>query len=281
MTNDNDLFNTSRKGLVLYEGKMIHQYEPFFSEPRYWVEEAKGRERLLSKELSRVKKFLKAEGERLGLKGKELRAFIDGNYELAKENFESGRFKLDYEEHRLVYRAIARSTDERTLISTVLPKRVFMGHSLNYFKPFRYAIRDGKLVQERIPYPETLYLMALLNSFTLDYYIRQRVSANLTMFFLYELPIPEPEPEIKARIVELAFKLLYRKGHYDDMAQELGIGASEITNEDERREIRAELEAIIARDVFGLTRNEMEYVLSTFVYGNPDRELMERIIKRF
>ncbi|WP_297523683.1 hypothetical protein, partial [Thermococcus sp.] len=210
-----------------------------------------------------------------------LRAFIDENYELAKKNFEKGKFKLDYEEYRLVYRRIARSTDERTLISCILPKNVFASESIPYFKPFRYAIRDGKLVQERIPYSETLYLMALLNSFTLDYYIRQRVSANLNMFYIYELPIPEPKPETKARIVELAFKLLYRKGHYDDMAQELGIGASEITNEDERREIRAELEAIIARDVFGLTRNEMEYVLSTFVYGNPDKELMKRIIERF
>ncbi len=277
MTNDNDLFNTLGKGLVLYVGKMIHQYEPFFSEPRYWVEEGKGRERLLSKELSRVKKFLKAEGERLGLKGKELKVFIDENYGLVRENFENGKFKLDYEEHRLVYRAIASSTNERTLISTVLPKRVFTGNSLNYFKPFRYAIRDGKLVQERIPYSETLYLMALLNSFVLDYYIRQRVSANLNMFYIYELPIPEPEPGIKARIVELAFRLLYRRSHYDDMAQELGIKVSEITDEDERREIRAELEAIIARDAFGLKRNEMEYVLSTFVYGNPDKELMKRI----
>uniref|UniRef100_UPI0026054396 Eco57I restriction-modification methylase domain-containing protein n=1 Tax=Thermococcus sp. TaxID=35749 RepID=UPI0026054396 len=178
MTTDNRLFNTSHRGLVLYEGKMIHQYEPFFSEPRYWVEEEMGRERVLKKELRRVRQFLKAEGQRLGLKGKKLKEFINENYELARENFESGRFKLDYEEHRLVYRAIASSTNERTLISAILPKRVFMGHSLNYFKPFRYAIRDGKLVQERIPYSETLYLMALLNSFTLDYYIRQRVSAN-------------------------------------------------------------------------------------------------------
>ncbi len=281
MTNDNDLFNTSGKGLVLYEGKMIHQYEPFFSGPRYWVEEEKGRERLLSKELSRVKKFLKAEGEKLGLRGKELRAFIDENYELARENFEKGTFKLDYEEHRLVYRRIARSTDERTLISTILPKNVFVSESAYYFKPFRYAIRDGKLVQKRIPYSETLYLMALLNSFTLDYYIRQRVSANLNMFYIYELPIPEPEPEIKAKVVELAFKLLYRRGHYDDIVKELGIKTREITDEGERREIRAELEAIIARDVFGLTRDEMEYVLSTFVYGNPDRELMRNILDAY
>ncbi|WP_456394317.1 Eco57I restriction-modification methylase domain-containing protein [Thermococcus sp.] len=280
MTKDNDIFNTSRRGFPLIEGKMIHQYEPFFAEPRYWVEEGRGRERLLSKELSRVRRFLKAEGERLGLSGRELRKFIDENYELAKESFENGKFKLDYEEYRLVYRRIARSTDERTLISCVLPKKVFVSESIPYFKPFRYAIADGRIVQEKIPYEDVLYLMALLNSFVLDYYIRQRVSANLNMFYIYELPIPETKPETKRRIVELAFKLLYRKGVYDEMARELGIKAKEVLNEDERREIRAELEAIIAGDIFGLTKDEMKYLLSTFIYGNPDRELMEMIIAK-
>ncbi len=258
---------------------MIHQYEPFFAGPTYWVEEKEGRERLLSKELSRVKKFLKDEGTKLGLKGKELREFIEANYAIAEENFEKGIFKLDYEEYRLAYRAIASSTNERTLISTIVPQRVFMGHSLNYFKPFRYKIKDGTIVQEKVPYEDVIYLMALLNSFVLDYYIRQRVSANLTMFFLYELPIPDVDEKIKSEVVEMAFRLLYRKGYYDDMANEIGVKAQEALDKEERREMRAELEAKIARDVFGLTKDEMKYILSTFVYGNPDRELMQRIVE--
>jgi hypothetical protein len=36
---------------------------------------------------------------------------------------------------------------------------------------------------------------------------------------------------------------------------------------------------VIARDVFGLSGEEMEYILSTFVYGNPDRELMKMIVE--
>ena len=35
---------------------------------------------------------------------------------------------------------------------------------------------------------------------------------------------------------------------------------------------------IIARDIFGLNREDMEYILSTFIYGNPDRELMDMIL---
>jgi hypothetical protein len=281
MTADNKLFNSNKKGLILYEGKMIHQYNPFFAEPRYWVEEEKGRERLLSKELYRIRQFLKGYGERIGLKGKKLKEFIDKNIKIAEKNFKNGIFKLDYEEYRLVYRAIASSTNERTLISCVLPKKVFIGHSLNYFKVFHYDIVDDEIVQKPIPYEDMIYLMALLNSFVLDYYIRLRVSANLTMFFLYELPIPNIDNKTKQKIVELAFRLLYRKEAYNEMAKNLGIEVKEIIDEDERREIRAELEVIIAKDVFKLDKEDMEYILSTFIYGNPDRKLMEKILEKF
>ncbi len=42
--------------LVLYEGKMIHQYTPYFAKARYFIPEDKGRQSLLSKELLRMKK---------------------------------------------------------------------------------------------------------------------------------------------------------------------------------------------------------------------------------
>ena len=36
------------------------------------------------------------------------------------------------------------------------------------------------------------------------------------------------------------------------------------TNEDARLQLRAEIDAIVARDIFELTRPELEYILSTF-----------------
>lgn len=42
--------------------------------------------------------------------------------------------------------------------------------------------------------------------------------------------------------------------------------------------LRANLEVIIARDIFGFSKEDMEYILSTFIYGNPDRELMDMIL---
>ncbi|MEZ4671279.1 MAG: DUF559 domain-containing protein [Anaerolineae bacterium] len=46
MANDAHLFNEHQNGLPLYEGKMIHQFNADFAEPRYWIDEAKGTESL-------------------------------------------------------------------------------------------------------------------------------------------------------------------------------------------------------------------------------------------
>jgi predicted type IV restriction endonuclease len=50
MANDAHLFNQSKRGLPLYEGKMIHQFDSFFASPQYWIEPEKGFERLAGSE---------------------------------------------------------------------------------------------------------------------------------------------------------------------------------------------------------------------------------------
>jgi len=49
MTDDSYLFNTEGKGTILYEGKMIHQFDHLYKEPRYWIETDKGKESLRKK----------------------------------------------------------------------------------------------------------------------------------------------------------------------------------------------------------------------------------------
>jgi hypothetical protein len=95
MTDDAHLFHKERGSgmLPLYEGKMIHQFDAFFSEPRYFLLEADARA-----------------------------ALVRGG---------SPDAGLEYERYRLAYRDVARNTDERTMIAAVLPKRVFAGHTLH------------------------------------------------------------------------------------------------------------------------------------------------------
>ena len=86
--------------------------------------------------------------------------------------------------------------------------------------------------------------MAFMNSFVLDYYLRQQVSANLTMFFIYQCPVPwlGKKDEAFAPIASRAARLICTTPEFDDLAKSVGLqghqdGAIDPT---ERAKLRAE-----------------------------------------
>ncbi len=243
-TNDKDIFSYSEYGLVLYEGKMIHQYNQKFGTNSYFVDEIKGRERLLGRNISRIVKKLKTNGQSI-------------SKDRIQAEITEGSIKMDYENERLVFRNIGSSTNERSMISSVIPTKVFLANSVAYFEPFNISISEsGDIVQEPIG-DYIYYIQSLLNSFVLDYYIRQRISANLNFFFVYELPIPEINKELEFIIVEMSKRL--------------------VNNNDVN--VRARLESIIAKKAFGLNLAEMKIILDSFVFGNIDKELVAKILE--
>jgi hypothetical protein len=247
---DNDLFMEKPNGdaLVLFEGKMINQYNSNFSTNRYWVDETEGRGRLISKSARRILEELRPD-QKGGITLK-LGDIVD--------KIKRREIKLDYEAERLVIRRVGSSTNERSLIATIVPSNVYLMDNLQYVVPFRTEIKGDAIIQTDLR-DEIYYLLALLNSYVLDYYIRLRISANLNYFFLYELPIPDANNEIYGKIITASKKLVE-------------------TNDNQ---LRAELETVIARDVFKLSKEDMEHILGSFVYGNIDRTLTNLIIEKF
>ena len=224
MTNDSHLFKTEpEKGrLPLYEGKMIHQFNHNWGKPKYWLDEKEARQALLKR------------GE------------IDNGQ------------KLYYQCYRLGFRDIASSTNERTMISTMLHTNIFCNHKL----PTAIIKSDNSL-----DYKSELFLLTIFNSFVADYSLRQRVTTNLTFFIVYQTPVPrltEKDPYFQ-EIVERAAKLICTTAEYDELAKEVGLTSHEngITDERERGKIRAELDGIIAH-LYGLTETEFSHILSTF-----------------
>lgn len=242
MGTNSNLFQTDGKGIPLFEGKMIHQYDNMFANPRYWIDKEVGLEFLIHKQSKRIMDKIPSDVVKVDL-------------QKITENIRSGKLKMDFETERLVYRRVGSSTNERSLIASVVPENVFLADSLAYFSPFEYKIREGYIEQTSLA-ARNYYLMSLINSFVLDYYIRMRVSANLNFFFVYELPIPEVDQELENAIVEIAKKLINNA----------------------ENELRASLEAIIARDVFKLSKEEMKHILGSFVYGDIDDELLKMIL---
>lgn len=226
MTNDSHLFKTKPADgrLPLYEGKMIHQFTHEYAEPKYWISEKEGRKTLLSNE--------KDKGQ-----------------------------ILQYQNYRLAYRAIARNTDNRTMIATVLPHRVFYAHSMNAIH-----LEFSKII--------TLYIVSLFNSFIFDYILRQRVTANLTMFYIYQLPVPRlsenstgQEKKTFDSLVERAAKLICTTEEFADLWKEvMGTKWTEnsgVTDDKARAKLRAEIDAIVAH-LYGITEEEFIHILSTF-----------------
>jgi hypothetical protein len=220
MTNDSHLFKTEpAKGrLPLYEGKMIHQFNHRWGEPKYWIDEQEGRKALLGK----------------------------------KEE-DKGQV-LDYQGYRLAYRSIASSTNERALICTVIPP-CFTGNSLNISE----NLGIGALV-----------CVSFLNSFVVDWLLRQKVTTNINMFYIYQLPVPRltaQDPQFKP-IVTRAAQLICTTPEYDELAKKVADLAGlrdlrGLTDSQQRAQVRAELDGMIAH-LYGLTEEEFRHILGTF-----------------
>ena len=260
MTDDASLFSKvkGKTKIPLYEGKMIHQFNPNFESPSHFVELSKCQKALINRDYNKIASLLKTDNEGV------------------KKYFQKNKFLMEYETYRLVYRAIASSTNERTLISTLIPKNHFTVNSINYLINIEYIIKDEKVHQDKIKSSELLYYCALLNSLTLNFYIRNKVSANLNMFFLYELPFPTiPNKKIKSKIVELSYRLIHHNDmnkEFVDLGKEIGI---EIKDTIDPIQDRATLEVIIAKEIYGLGLDDWNHLTSTFTFGGGEtkREL--------
>ena len=204
--------------------------------------------------LSLVIGFWKVNFERYSTK-KELNE-IDGLKDVPPD------IKNDYEVYRIAIRKIAANTNERTLISTVIPKNALAGHSLSVNFPFCQDIKNYNTLS--LSYEEIIVVASLLNSFTLDYVLRARMTTNQSLFYLYQLPvlrIRPDDPQFKALIIR-ATKLICTTPEFDDLAKEVGLGSHRngITDEVGRAKLRAEIDGIVAH-LYGLTEAEFAHIL--------------------
>lgn len=249
-----------RKMSPLYEGKMIHNYDPHWSECNYFIDRAEA---------------LKASGH-------------DGS------------------RYRIGYRRIARSTDERTIIASFIPK-TFHAEQI-------VTIHGENETEVRV-------FCGVLNSFCLDYIMRQKVSSNLNMHFLNTAPVPSfiiARDAILIRILRLicfesAFSDLWREqfnrswasmefwypsaapidsygpAHEQEIRKRLRDEAASLTTEwgphcgvhdrlpdrrdtGDRAQLRAEIDAYVAH-LYGLSRDDFAYILDTFpVLKNKEKK---------
>ena len=167
---------------------------------------------------------------------------------------------INHRAYRLGFRKIARNTDERTMISTVLNPS-FVSES---FQTLKVTDDQGNLTAS---YADQLYLCAIFDSFVFDALIRLKVTANMNFFFVYGTQVPD----IAATdcrfmpIVQRAARLICTTPEFDALAQDVGLKSHKdgATNPTERARLRAELDGLVAH-LYGLTEAEFVHILGTF-----------------
>jgi len=184
--------------------------------------------------------------------------------------------KIHSQEYRLVWRSVANPTDERTLISTVLPPNVYFGNSLGYLTPL--IIEKTKYVKP-ISNVETLFLTGMLNSFVQDFVMRHKVSRNINYFHINGQPIPRFEQYnmLHKKIFKNSSMLICTTDEYAKLREEVGI--SEYATEPEKRMVlEAQINAAAAK-IYDLTKEEFEYILESF--PSADKNLKEMAMREF
>jgi hypothetical protein len=224
------------------------------------VEEPEVRIELLRKEIFRIADFVRDNGMKV-FEGKPLPKTRDALEEAIQAVFEKRNYKLHYEYERLAYREVGSSTNERTLIASILPARACFSHKLMYLTPCRYSLgAKGKLEQEEVPLQDAMALLSLMNSLTLNFYVRSKVSTGVSVHHLYELPIPELNPAGSKQLATAADKLLKDPRDVKE---------------------RAALDVFIARELYGLSLDDWKHLTGTFTFGSgPSKEELDEIIRQ-
>jgi len=178
----------------------------------------------------------------------------------------------DFTEYRVVYRDIARPTDERTMISAVLPKDIVCVHTIQTFSPYELDPEEENLsdfplhsaYKRAYTDRELFVIVGLLNSIPFDFLMRTKVDSHIVRFKLEESQVPRltEGDDWFQYISDRAARLNSYGEAFAEMRERLG-GVEPATNQDERQRLRAEIDAA-AFHAYELDRRDVEFILDDF-----------------
>ena len=294
---DKDRLQSSPKGAdyPVFGGKNIHQFQhdnslnSDLADPEYW---SKGlydppnsaQYRVREKKLNRGH-LKRALYDSFGgpETSKSQVQFVDDLLKKYRGNgLEEEDILLDCNEYRVGIRDVTNSTNERTIIATVLPKDVICLHTINTFKPYAIEPEEEHLTASplRSPYirrftdKELFVATGLLNSIAFDFLMRTKVETHIVKRELLESQIPRltDGDDWFNYIADRAARLNCYGEKFAEMRERLG-GIDPATEQYERRELQAEIDAA-AFHAYGLERRDVKFVLDDF-HRVEDPKLMD------
>ena len=253
MSNDSDLFKASSERvageqyLPLTEAKMVHHFDH-----RFGTYEGQSEGQANQGKLPELDAEAHADPYRLTLSNYWVR-------EAEVRERLQGRWSRGW---LLGWRDICRSTDQRTMIATLVP-RAAVGNTIFLTMPSAAALLVAAFY-------------ANLCSFVLDYAARQKVGGTHLAYHVFkQLPVLPPltyeAPAawetavlLKDWLLPRVLELTYTAWDLESFAQDVGYDGPPFRWDPDRRALlRAELDAAFFH-LYGISRDDADFILSTF-----------------
>ena len=182
--------------------------------------------------------------------------------------------------YRAAYRDISGSTNERTLVYSLLCPGCVIGDT---------AKAPERNPQDR-PGSVILAIIGVCNAYVPDFLVRLRAASHVSLFMLRATPLPTFAGSIRLFFAHSALRLTCNHSGYEPLWREqVGEAWREegkppmtwpvLAGDDERWAIRAAIDAVVA-DAYGLSRDQYAHVLATFSHASY-RKAPELCLARF
>jgi len=158
------------------------------------------------------------------------------------------------DDYRISFGDVGSPTNSRSLIASIVPPDMICGHTAPTIS-FRKS-----------NYWTLLLWVGVANSLAMDFIVRKKVALHLSYTVIDALPFPW-DPDSTPRgwdIVERVFRLCAVGDEMEGLRQAaIEHGLSNDVQEDpiRRAELAAEIDVLVAREVYGLNEQEMRYIL--------------------
>jgi hypothetical protein len=244
MGSDRELLASDGEGLPVYEGRMIDCYD--YRAKGY----AAGRGRA---------------SEWLELPFDSLDKAVVPQWRIHSKNLPA-KLRARVESFRVGFCDVVNPETEKCLVAALIPPGAVCGHKV------------PTLMFENGGLSDLLLWLGVANSLTMDFLVRKKVRLTMSYNILDSLPFPRYSDKTKSSdaIVErvLALTAVGKEMPLHLLSRHLKPGIKVLPASDpaERERLRAEIEVLVAHEVFLLNLGELRYILDPVEVLGPDSD---------
>jgi hypothetical protein len=178
-------------------------------------------------------------------------------------------------QYRIGFCDVANPTNERALVASLIPPSSVCSHKVPTISFHGVPITTYR--QENTFDWAYCVWLAVANSFAMDFIVRKKVSLTMSYTIMDSLPFPRLRLEDArvAKLMPLVLRLLCTgpemADYWNAMASVVGFAPVPAdstppgyVDPEERLDSLAQIEAIVAKQIFNLSSDEVDWILETF-----------------